>query len=78
MVALPKGSSRNREVKAKNWKQYPVGEPGLCSMVNVSKSLLNVVKGKQAKIADKPEPKGTQSDVLLYAGNTWINMTVGG
>jgi len=34
-------------------------------MVNVSKSLLNIVKGKQAKIADKPEPKGMQSDVPL-------------
>ena len=41
------------------------GELGLCSMVNVSKSLLNVVSGNQAKVADKPEPKGMQSDVLL-------------
>ena len=38
---------------------------GLCSMVNVSKSLLNVVSGNQAKVADKPEPKGVQSDVPL-------------
>jgi hypothetical protein len=37
----------------------------LCSMVNVSKSLLNVVSGNQAKVADKPEPKGVQSDVPL-------------
>ena len=29
----------------------------MCSMVNVSKSLLNVVSGNQAKVADKPEPK---------------------
>ena len=30
----------------------------MCSMVNVSESLLNVVSGNQAKVADKPEPKG--------------------
>ena len=54
---LPKGSSRNREAEAKSWKQRPAGELGLCSMVNVSKSLLNVVSGNQAKVADKPEPK---------------------
>lgn len=45
---LPKGSSRNREAEAKSWKQRPAGELGLCSMVNVSKSLLNVVSGNQA------------------------------
>ena len=50
----------------------------MCSMVNVSKSLLNVVNGNQAKVADKPEPKGVQSDVPLYAGNTWTNRTAGG
>ena len=64
-AALPKGSSRNREAEAKSWKQRPAGELGLCSMVNVSKSLLNVVSGNQAKVADKPEPKGVQSDVPL-------------
>lgn len=51
--------------EAKSWKQRPAGELGLCSMVNVSKSLLNVVSGNQAKVADRPEPKGVQSDVLL-------------
>ena len=56
---------QNREAEAKSWKQRPAGELGLCSMVNVSKSLLNVVSGNQAKVADKPEPKGVQSDVLL-------------
>lgn len=65
MVALPQGVSGNREVEATGWKQHPAGEPGSCSMVNVSKSLINVVRGKQAKVADKPEPKGMQSDVLL-------------
>ena len=44
---LPKGSSRNREAEAKSWKQRPAGELGLCSMVNVSKSLLNVVSGNR-------------------------------
>ena len=41
------------------------GKLSICSTVNVSKSLINVVRGHQAKVADKPEPKGVQSDVLL-------------
>ena len=56
----PKPRGRGEKLEATSgW------ELGLCSMVNVSKSLLNVVSGNQAKVADKPEPKGVQSDVLL-------------
>lgn len=50
MVALPKGSSRSREAEATGWKQHPAGEPGLCSMIKIPEPLINVVKGKQAKV----------------------------
>jgi hypothetical protein len=52
-------------VEATDWKQHLVGELGLCSMIKKTEPLINVVKGKQAKVADKPEPKGTQLDVSL-------------
>jgi hypothetical protein len=52
-------------MEATGWKQHLVGELDLCSMVKITESLINVVKGKQAKVADKPEPKGAQWDALV-------------
>ena len=59
----------------------------MCSMVNVSKSLLNVVSGNQAKVADKPEPKkvcsrmfscmlGTHGQTRLPADRRHLTYTV--
>ena len=34
-------------------------------MVNICEPLINFVKAKQAKVADRLEPKGVQSDDLF-------------
>lgn len=39
-------------------------------MVKIFEPLINFVKAKQAKVADRLEPKGVQSDIPFQGGNT--------
>ena len=43
-----------------------VREQGLSSMVNICEPLINFVKAKQAKVADRLEPKGVQLVTPLH------------